>query len=294
MRSRNQFRLLQKKRYDAHRFSNPYFQKTPRRNWRLIVTLTGISLGILCLIRVTLASPFFAIQRIHIEGTETIAPEEIEQKAWEQLRRSHLLIFEGTNRFLYDEQDLRDALSSGYAFETLEVARTCDLRGGGCEIRVIVKEKTSQLVWVSGDRLYLVDLHGTATRELTPPETEEWKSPIPPQESQVKRFPVFSDVNASPVSIGGSVLTETEVSNILSFERQLGQMSIPFSRISIDRLAGKWMAIKTLDGYDILIDAVGNVDEQILRLSVLLRDTVKDTKNLQYVDLRFGDHIYYK
>ncbi len=308
MRPRNQFRLLQKKRYDAKRFSNPYFQTKPKRNWRGIVIATGVGLGLFCLVSVVFASPFFAIQRVDVTGTDTISPTEIVQKAWEQLRTRRLVFFSGTNRFLYDESRLRAALGSAYAFETLAIREACDWKGGGCGLTIAVHEKTSQLLWMSGDRLYLADLQGVVIRELAPEEVAAWKAPEPPPQNPLpdgslpiavpidplRKLPLFVDVNASPTSVGSAVLTKDEVANLFAFERQLGDMRILFSQVNIDRLAGKWMAVKTLAGFNILIDASGDIPAQILNLQVLLRDTLKDTSNLQYIDLRFGDHVYYK
>jgi len=308
MRSRNEFRLLQKKRYDAKRFSNPYFQRAEKRDWKAIVIVTGIGLAAVCLVAAIFASPFFAIQRVEVTGTETISPDEITGRAWGELGRRRLLFFRATNRFLYDEQRLRDSLGSAYAFEALDIVRSCDLKGGGCGLVVAVKEKTSQLLWSSGDRLYLVDLHGTAIRELTPEEVASWKSPGPPPQDPLpdgslpvavpidplKKLPLFVDLNASAVDVGSTVLTETEVTSLLEFEKRLLAMNVLFSQVDVDRLAGKWMAVKTLAGFNILIDASGDIPAQILNLQVLMRDTIKDTKNLQYIDLRFGDHVYYK
>lgn len=308
MRPRNQFRILQKKRYDAKRFSNPYFQTKPKRNWRGIVIATGVGLALFCLVSVVFASPFFAIQRVEVSGAETISPDEIVQKVWDRLRTRRLVFFNATNRFLYDEQRLRDALGSAYAFETLDIRESCDWKGNGCELTVAVHEKTSQLLWMSGDRLYLADLQGVVIRELTPDELADWKAPEPPPQNPLpngslpidvpvnplRRLPLFVDVNASPTNVGSAVLTKDEVANLFAFERQLDNMKILFSQVNIDRLAGKWMAVKTLAGFNILIDASGDISAQILNLQVLLRDTLKDTKNLQYIDLRFGDHVYYK
>lgn len=307
MRSREQFRLLQRKRYDAKRFSNPYFQREQKRDWRAIVLVTGIGLAAVCLVSVVFASPMLAIRSVEVTGTDTISPDEIRDRVWAELNRRRLGLFHATNRFLYDEERLRDALGSAYAFETLSIVRTCSW-GDGCGLAVAVHEKTSQLLWASGERMHLVDLHGVAIRELTTEEIAAWKAPGPPPQdplpngslplpettNPLRKLPLFVDLNASAIDVGSTVLTQTEVVNLLEFERRLLAMNVLFSQVDVDRLAGKWMAVKTLAGFNILIDASGDIPAQILNLQVLLRDTLKDTKNLQYIDLRFGDHVYYK
>lgn len=308
MRSRNHFRLREKKRYDARRFHNPYFQSKPKRNWKLIVLATGVGLSVICLVSFVFGSPYFAIASVTVAGTETVSSDEIVAKTWAELDRRRLLFFSGKNRFLYDEEGLRAMLSAAYAFDALEIARTCSWTHGGCSVAIQVKEKTSQLLWVSEPRVYLVDLKGVAIRELSADELAQWTAPDPvslppnpdgtvpptPSPSPLKRLPVFEDVNAAPVEIGSYVLSEEEISNLFSFEQKLLASGTTFTRTRIDRLAGKWMAIHTTIGYDIFVDAVGDVDSQFANLQTVLRDKIPDPTAIQYIDLRFGDHVYYK
>lgn len=308
MRSRNHFRLREKKRYEARRFHNPYFQSKPRRNWKLIVLGTGVGLAAVCLVSFVFGSPYFAIASVTVAGTETISSDEIVGKAWAELNRRRLLFFRATNRFLYEDESLRAALSGAYAFDSLEVSRTCSWTHGGCSVAIQVKEKTSQLLWVSGDHVFLADLKGVAIRELTPDELAQWSAPDPtplppnpdgsvpptPPPSPLKRLPIFEDVNAATVPVGSNVMTETEITNLFRFQSGLSTMGIGFTRTRIDRLAGKWMAVHTTVGYDVFVDAVGNIDMQLTNLTTVLHDKIPDPTAIQYIDLRFGDHVYYK
>jgi hypothetical protein len=297
MRARNHFRLIQKKRYEARRFSNPYFQHKPKRNWKLIAGLV-LTLGILtttCWF--FLGSRYFSFWNVTVTGTETIPPEQITGRVWQELKRPRLLVLNSDNRFLFSEERLRASLLSSFSFKTLEIAWSCQWIGGGCSMSVAVEEKTSQLLWLLDDRVYLADLQGTVIRELTTAEIEAWRAPVtdlatPPD--ALKRLPIFRDVNAVPVEVGDAVLKSDEVENIFSFHERLRAMGIEFVETQIDRLAGKWMSVKTVAGYSILFDAAANVGAQADNLAVLLRDTIKETSGLEYIDLRFGDHVYYK
>lgn len=303
MRSRNHFRILQKKRYEARRFHNPYFQQKATSRWKIIVPAVAAVLALGCVIAFVFGSPFFAVRSVRVEGTESISSDEIAQRVWDELHRSRLVFFDATNRFLYGEERLREALAGAYAFESLEINRTCAWNGDGCSVDVRVREKTSQLLWVSGEHVYLADLQGVVIRELTAAEIEAWNAPEPPPDGTVppapppdplKRFPAFVDVNATPISISIVVLRPDEVANLFRFQEGLKTLGIGFGQTKIDRLAGKWMAVRTTTGYDVLIDALGDIDLQLTNLQALLRDTVKDPSALQYIDLRFGDHVYYK
>lgn len=309
MRSRNHFRVLQRKRYEARRFHNPYFKHEKKRNWTAIAIAVGATLLVAWFVGWIFGSSRFAIANVSIGGNETISTDQISARVWEELNRRQLLVFRASNRFLFDETRLREALSSTYAFETLGIDWTCELfGGGGCTMSVVVKEKTSQMLWQSGEHVYLADLQGVIIRELTPAELDAWRAPpaapseplpdgtVPPTPppDPLKRLPLFVDVNATPIAVGATVLTPEEVANLFLFHQRLTEMGIPFVTTDIDRLAGKWMAVQTAAGYDILIDASGDVDTQVGNLQILLRDTVTDPSGLEYIDLRFGDHVYYK
>ena len=54
------------------------------------------------------------------------------------------------------------------------------------------------------------------------------------------------------------------------------------------------MGVKTGLGYRILFDASGDIDGQANHLEVLLRETINNPEQLDYIDLRFGDHVYFK
>lgn len=309
MRSRNHFRVLQRKRYEARRFHNPYFKHEKKRNWPAIGGAVAVLLLVGWFVGWIFGSQRFAIANVSIVGNETISTEQISGRVWEELDRRRLLFFRASNRFLFDEAHLRETLSSAYAFETLQIDWTCKLFGnGGCAMSVVVKEKTSQLLWQSGEHVYLADLQGVAIRELTPEELDAWRAPpaapaeplpdgtVPPTPppDPMKRLPLFVDVNAQPIGVGATVLTPEEVANLFLFHQRLTEIGIAFVSTDIDRLAGKWMAVQTTAGYDILIDAAGDVNAQIANLQILLRDTVTDPSQLEYIDLRFGDHVYYK
>ncbi|OGL95169.1 hypothetical protein A2348_02500 [Candidatus Uhrbacteria bacterium RIFOXYB12_FULL_58_10] len=309
MRSRNHFRVLQRKRYAAHRFSNPYFRREKKQNWKAIFILSAIILLLLGGVRWIFGAQRFSVTSVRLNGNETISSDQLSGKVWGELNRRRALFFRAGNRFLFDENRLRAALSSAYAFETLNIDLVCEWVGPGeCAMSIDVKEKTSQLLWQVGGRVFLADIQGIVIRELTDVELEEWRAadspspeplsdgtiltPTPP--NPLKRLPLFVDVNATPIEIGNTVLSKEEVANLFVFHKRLEEMDIPFTQTNIDRLAGKWMAVRTEAGYDILFDAAGDVDAQMRNLVVLLRDTIKDQSTLEYIDLRFGDHVYYK
>lgn len=54
------------------------------------------------------------------------------------------------------------------------------------------------------------------------------------------------------------------------------------------------MTAFTEAGYAVLFDPALPIDSQADNLAVVLRERVPDPSRLQYVDVRFGDYVYYK
>ena len=97
-----------------------------------------------------------------------------------------------------------------------------------------------------------------------------------------------------PVEIGKTVLKGDEIETVFAFLEALKSASIHADELEIDRTMGSWMSAVTSVGYRIYFDPTSDPTIQVARLEAVLRDSVPDPSVLQYVDLRFEDHVYVK
>ena len=107
-------------------------------------------------------------------------------------------------------------------------------------------------------------------------------------------MPIFVDRSNGEIKIGDSVLTAEEIASVFRFGEHLKAQNISYTQVEFDRLAGKWTGLLTTDGYRILFDVTGDIDAQAQRLELIRKEKIKDVSKLEYIDLRFGDHVYYK
>ncbi|MBU0646666.1 hypothetical protein KJ611_04345, partial [Patescibacteria group bacterium] len=290
--------------YEARKYRNPYFAaKKKTTHWikTAVIILVAAAL-ITWLMNFLLRSPIYAINQVQISGTETIKPDELIKLANDYLDQPRFIFSHQRNRFLFDQNGLAGKLSENYSFERL------DLQIAQNSLVIELKEKTSQLLWISQEKIYLVDLNGAVIRELNPEElailNEPWPPPADPAGAgeavpsaylpPLKTLPKFRDLNDLPAKPGLQVLTAEEINNIFRFHERLKTMQIGFFETRIDRLAGKWMSVLAEKGYDILFDATGDINQQAKNLEVILRESIGERDDIQYIDLRFGDHVYYK
>ncbi len=276
MQKRNHFHRLQQKHYSRGTYRNPYFQAPKKDPKHILFAAAGLVCVLIFAAIYFCSYPAFTLQRVETRGLDASSNLQFESQIRDYLNESHLFFFHNTNQFLFSEKKFRESLSKRFAFDKL------DIHIKNHVVYLDVKERTSDIVWRSNGEGYLADLNGVITEHI------ETMTPAD------QNLPVLVDKNNQVVNVGDHVLTDSVLKNILSFQQLLTLQNISFTETQIDLQTGKWMGVLTKEGYRILFDQNGDLQAQSDRLKTILRDTIKDTSHLQYIDLRFGDHVYYK
>jgi cell division septal protein FtsQ len=283
MTRRDHVRRTARKNYRAKSYTNPFFKKKTTVPWRGIF-VAGLAIGVVLFGTITLLSnERFSINNVDITGLEHISNTDLEAVVMDYLDEPALLFFERSNAFLFNRDDLITQISELFTFADVEVSTQ------STTLFLSIAERTSNLVWQTGERAYIVDLEGIVVREVFLMELNELNP-----DTYLKGLPLFRDINNLDVEIGGTVLTPNEVKGAFGFQEHLINQSIRMRETQIDRLAGKWVSVLTEDGYSILFDPTGDIDEQALRLLTLMSTEIQEEQELEYIDLRFGDHVYFR
>jgi hypothetical protein len=293
MARRNHFKSVQRKKYKTSSYSNPYFKGPKNQNLKKgIYIALGAAIFIGCA-AFFFSHSFFKIAVVEINGVEYIDRTDLEEVVLSYVNESVYLFFDKSNQFLFSKDQMSELLTSEFALASVSV------KHGAGRLKIEIEERTSNLVWVTNGSVYIADLSGVIVRELDAGTLEWLRSGIIPEGAPVDAahlisLPLFTDKNSIDVTLGSVVFKEIEIENIIQFHEGLIERGIEFSGTDIDRLAGKWMRVGTVRGYGILFDAVGNIEEQLRNLDVVLHEKAERVDDLDYIDLRFGDRIYYK
>lgn len=279
----NFFHRRERERYASRRVGNPYFRhRRERGGGTKRALLAALAIGAIALplsgASYALASPRFDIAQVVVEGCVTIDPETVREAASRALDERVAFVLRRRNAFLFDPARVEAALAGAFGLEEVAVERD------GARLTVRVREKSAALRWRSGEEEYLADASGTLIRALSASDATAPGGPLP----------AFQDVNRVPAAPGGSVMRPAEVAGALAFLDALRSQGILFGPTQVDRLSGTWMSVRTADGYDVLFDPLGEALAQADNVRVVLSTQVKDPTRLRYVDVRFGDHVYYK
>lgn len=258
------------------RYHNPYFLNNKiSLPWKKIIIVAGIPILILCIAIFILSHPIFDIKEARITGLKNTPKEYLESQIISHLQSKQFIFFRNSNQFLFDSEKLKKQLLNEFS------ATSINIKKSGTTIDISIQERTSNLLWITGGHTYVVDLEGIIVREFSDSISNE-------------PLPLFFDKNNIKVDVGSSVLTRDEINSIFDFHKRIGELGVVFTKTNVNRVAGKWMSLSTLDGYEIYFDATGDIQDQVSNLKTLIEQRLIDTTNIEYIDLRFGEQVYYK
>jgi hypothetical protein len=311
MAKRNFFKRSAQKRYKSQRFQNPYFKEEKKFPWKFLFLFLFLFLFAGFAIWFFLGCTIFDIRSSEVHGCEVISKQEFLTETNSYLEQGSYLFFKKRNKFLFNHEELEEHLASLYSFERLE----SNLEEN--QLILSVKERTSTLIWKTSDSWYLFDLGGVLVRYLSEEELLWLQNPsvkegplqvddegnefaaivqeadMTPEEI-FQTYPIVEDLNQIEAEIGDQVLEAEEIDAIILFREKVEELGISVIQTQIDRLAGKWTGFVVEDGHLILFDTDGDIDEQAAHLSTILKESIDHTKVLEYIDVRFGDHLYFK
>ena len=298
---RKKIKFFSKKKY-----SNPFFKKNKnysasgkggkklyygaknRKNisfWKKVV-IFFITIFFICLLSsifyLLFFYPYFFIKKVEINGLDNIDRGEVEEIINNQLSQKRCLVLSQENIFVLDKNEITRQLYEKYNLVSLNVNKELpDI------LRVEVGEKDPLIIWKTGERFFEVDDQGIIIRELSSNELNKISE---------QNLPIIHDKDNRDAKINSNVVSPKMAHFAINFKKMISDRSdikISHFRVSED-LRNELRAV-TDAGWEIYLLAEDNLDQQVEKLFLFLKNKkVEIGDNLEYVDLRFGDRIYYK
>lgn len=300
---RDYLRTYHSHRYAAKPFRNPFArQKKSKLRPKQILLICVAGLSVAGLTYLFGFAPFWNITGIHIDGLQFISSADMTDIANADLAKHRYLIFPERNRLFFDANALAKDLSAKFSFEELTV--TVEHR----VVMIRVKERLSQVLWMTNKAPYYLDVNGTVIRPL--PQTDAdalvWhgsdqpllngkpmEGPFPAV-ALLNSLPLIVDQDEKPVMPGDQVLSPKSIAAIIAMNDKMHTHGFPVRQIIVERKDSIWARLVTQEGFDVLFDTTADPDAQISYLMDVLTKSVSDRSKLDYVDVRFGNHVYFK
>jgi len=219
--------------------------------------------------------PFLKIEKVELTNNRDLTLDEVQNVVTEEFNRSKWLIFKHSNYFLFDAESLRSRLLESFNLDEAKVVKKFPDR-----LMIAVSEKISHFIWQKDDTYNLLDAEGVKNRQISGPDDKY----------------IILDDKRSEIPSGEAVFDQIEIDVINQIFIKWNQLIEGRSRLMriviTDDTAG-W-ELHTDVGYTVKINASEDIESQISNLQRILTAGNIAGGDIDYIDVRFGDRVYFK
>jgi len=260
-----------KKDYWKKSFSNPYFDKLKGGfNTKLYLQI----LILVFLVYFFVYSDTFKIKKIEIQGSDLISKEELTSTINNYLGRWTFFLIPKNNLIYLGKGSIKNEIQKNFSLESIELDR------GWQTLKVTLKEKISYLIINNHKNFYYAGLDGTIIKQITELEAS-------------KRSQLLPVVNIDKdLNIGDQVFSDKKVNFILELDKEIKEQKLKAKNYE-DRGVMEVSAVFTED-WKAIFSLESDIPNSVENLKLILERKIADRKNLEYIDLRMGDKVYYK
>ena len=311
-------RFFRKKQYvisapqdSFHYKTNPFkiHKKPSKIKIKLIIFVALFAVWIIGLAYI----PYFKVNKVNYFGLNNTTKNEMDRFVYDNfLNKKNILPL--NNYFFININKISGNLYKTFAFETVEITKVFPN-----QLDINIKEKISSVIYDNGKKYFLLDIGGTAIKFLKDVEPDETTqkttsssadilsvntSSTPANTSSVVHtpdykkinklfgnYPIIYDRRGFDVEIKQeNILPAEHITAIIAWYKILSEQGIATTQFfTLDNL-NSGIDINTAGSWNILFQPKNNNGAQINTLKEIL-PTIKPQ---QYVDLRFGEKVYWR
>lgn len=274
--------------YKRKKYQNPFFQvknrksKISRMPLRLKLIIIGLIALIAAIVWLCFFSACFRIKSIIINGTERTSAKELEDLAWLQADAKRLLAIPQKNIFVFNADSLYSDLNEKYGFGKLAVSKKLPDK-----IIISIEEKKYSAVWreKSNDKYYFIDDSGGLINETSPLELKD------------KTYPMIEHDGGDIIENKAIKGQAGNIKYIIDLNNALKSVNLGIDIGGRYKIDNEINTVKLVinNGTEIYFNSKEAADKQINKLKAIVGEKIKnDLYKKAYIDLRFGDKIYYR
>lgn len=248
-------------------------EKTKKRAFAIVFS---VSLAILIGLGYFLFfSPVFKIKNIKINGLEKIKKENIEQIINKYLEKNKMVIFSRKNFWIFNKDELRGLIFERYYFDSFEIKKKLP-----SSVIINLKEKQAVVNWLTNNLCFHLDPSALVVEFC----------------EENNGFVTIKNLLDEPLKVGDYAIESWELKQIIELFNAIKtsiRSQLQLTQIEKD---GDLLNFNTVEGVILKFNMLLSNGEQLSRLNVLInQDDIKNNlTKLEYIDLRFGEKIYYK
>lgn len=265
------------KDFSKANYRNPKKLRNQRKKRKKILFFSAIFfiLLVISILIILFFTPYFRIQKINISGLNTIKENSIREIIDQELSRGRLI--KHNNIFVFNANSVKKAISKAYLLEWINIKK----QTYPPKIDIQLEEKVSALTYLTDENCFNIDIQGLIVEKCN--------------ELSVG-FIQIRDQSGAVKNIGDQVLGKENINYIIELDEQLKSQGIGIRTFKIPDETSSDLRVLTQKGYEIYFNRNLSINEQLVRFNMLVKNEIKpeNLNKISYVDLRFGEKIFYK
>jgi len=274
--------------YSRKKYNNPFFNRRRRKvsYFSLKTKLIMIISGFLALLLgwSLLFNNYFIIDNVVIKGAQNIKEYKIYDIIQKQTNKKRLFFFDQYNIFSFNKQQAKNEILRQYFVDDLKINKNLPHT-----LMISFQEKTPAAVWLEGETYYYIDQHFNIINKIDSLEIDTERFIVLKSESggeKIKTVDLIKKVGIGESYLAAALALAGEFKNI---EQKIDNIFIIDDREAT-------LTTNFINGPKIYFTPENDLGEQFKNLTTLLNEklTGEQINKISYIDLRFGDKLYYK
>jgi len=260
---------------------NPFFRK--KRAKFSLYFFSAAALILAAAIFVVMAQRLLLIKEIKIIGTDK--KEEVRSEVLKQLSKKNYIFFSQENILFLDSNGLSSQLIDKFNFESIKVKKH-----PFNSLELDVDEKTAAAVLMDSHNIFYLNKEGMVTAKAILDSASE-KS-VQRNEIVTKDIPIIMvpEQNYEP---GRIAINKDLVNFVANIHDSLKNTTTDIEHYELIDDKFNDIAAVSSAGYKVFFSIQSDATNQVKNLIALLEEKIKD-KKIEYIDLRYGNKIFYK
>lgn len=276
-----------KKDYQNKCLNNPFFrrrQKKKKSNHKshslALCLLIFLLLSVSALFYLFFVSDNFLIQKIEINGLTRSSDQEIVDMIWSQSEDSKLIFLKQKNLLCFNVQELQTSLNDNFSFANLVIKKKWPHT-----LIINVEERALAFIWQDGENVLFSDCNGCLIPEVIPSSDDFSNYPV--LKPIIKNAYILDNncLNIDNEYLGSLIDLDAKIrtNNNLVVKDYFLESEINALTVNLE------------SGPKVYFNIKNEFDKQIEKLIVIKnKKTELEFQALEYIDLRYGDRVYFK
>jgi len=222
----------------------------------------------------------FQVQKVDILGDEKNKSQDIKNLVWLDINKKifSLGVFDISTKsiFMVDSKKIvKDILDKFPSIEDVKVQKKMPDK-----IVLNVKERKPFAIFCQSDNCFFIDESGVIFEPL--------------HNNIIKDMTIIQkDLDGKELFVGKNVIEKNIIDTIYKVQKDLkDNFQIDIKEVFVSN----YLIFKTSENWQIYFNSNSDVDLQITKMNILLRDEIPVSvrKNIQYIYLQYKDRAYYK